>query len=356
MRLIGWRPIAGIALVLLAGVGGGLSWFRSGTLPALDGSIALPGLQKAVVIERERSGVVHIRAHTDHDLFFAQGVAQAQDRLWQMEFQRRIGAGRLAEILGPRAVEHDRYLRTWGFYRAAQAAYAHLSPEAQGVIDAYVEGINAYLASQPPLPPEFRLLGLTPAPWTSTDVLVWTKMMSYNLADDRRAELRRFRLLARGLAPARIQTLMPLYPGEHVSNAGYALVRPGPAAERLAAALLAQDGDNRQHLPRASNNWVVHGSHTVSGRPLLANDVHLGMQLPATWYLMHLQSPGFDVIGATLPGLPLVVIGRNRDIAWGVTNLAADVEDLYLIDTQDGGYLYKGKVRPFDSREEAIRV
>jgi penicillin amidase len=356
MGLIGWRPAAGIALVLVAGVGGSFSWFRSSTLPALDGSIALPGLQKAVVIEREPSGVVHIRAQTDHDLFFAQGVIQVQDRLWQMEFQRRIGAGRLAEILGPRAVDQDRYLRTWGFYRAAQAAYAHLSPEARGVIDAYVEGINAYLASRPPLPPELRLLGVTPAPWTSTDVLVWTKMMAYNLADDRRAELRRFRLLARGLVPARIQTLMPLYPGEHASNAGHALVRPEPAAERLAAALLVQDGDNRQHLSRASNNWVVHGSHTVSGRPLLANDVHLGMQLPSTWYLMHLRSPGFDVIGATLPGLPLVVIGRNRDIAWGVTNLAADVEDLYVIDTQDGGYLYKGKVRPFDSREEVIRV
>jgi penicillin amidase len=344
------------AVVSAAGLGGSLYWLSAATWPVLDGSLVLPGLQRPVSVEREPSGVVHIRAQTDHDLFFAQAVVQAQDRLWQMEFQRRIGAGRLAEVLGPRAVDQDRYLRTWGFYRAAQTAYSHLTAEARAVIDAYVEGINAYLASNPPLPPEFRLLGLTPGPWTAADVLVWSKVMSYDLADDRRAELLRFRLLARGLTPERIQTLMPLYPGEHLPSPGQVLVRPGPAAERLAGALLAQDRDNRQHLSRASNNWVVHGSHTASGRPLLANDVHLGMQLPATWYLMHLQSPGFDVIGATLPGVPLVVIGRNRDVAWGVTNLAADVEDLYVIETRDGGYLYKGEVRPFESREEVIRV
>jgi penicillin amidase len=356
MRLSRWRIAAALTAAVLCALVLIFLGMRSATLPLLDGMLVLPGLEQAVTVEREPSGVVHIRARTDHDLVFAQGVVHAQDRLWQMEFQRRVGAGRLAEIFGPQAVDQDRYLRTWGFYRAAQSAYRHLSPEAHALIHAYAQGINAYLASRPPLPPELRLLEVRPEPWKDADVLVWTKMMAYDLADNRRAELRRFRLLARGLTPQRINTLMPLYPGEHLPEDAASVTGVGRAGEHLADSLLALDDASRSRRSLASNNWVLAGSRTASGLPLLANDVHLGMQLPSTWYLMHLQSPGFDVIGATLPGVPLVVIGRNRDIAWGVTNLAADVEDLYLIDTRKSGYLYHGKVRPFETRDEVIRV
>lgn len=355
MRRFRWRWLFLAAALPLVGAAGGYLWLRQATVAQQGGTLALPGLDAAVVVEREPSGVVHLRAETDRDLFFAQGVVHAQDRLWQMELQRRIGAGRLAEILGPEAVARDRYLRTWGLHRAARAAYGHLDAETRTVIDAYTAGINAYLASDPPLPPEFLLLEIEPDPWTAADVLVWSKLMAYNLADNRRSELLRYRLLARGLEPKRIAALMPLYPGEHPHRQAWVPPAPGGTGAG-AAALLALDQDTRQHLPRASNNWVVDGSRSTSGRPLLANDVHLGMQLPSTWHLMHLQSPGVDVIGATLPGLPLVLIGRNAHIAWGVTNLAADVEDLYLIDEAEGGYHYRGGVRPFEMREERIRV
>ncbi len=336
---------------------GFLLWLWRTSLPQLSGTLSLQGLGQDVIVEREPSGVVHIRAGNDRDLLFAQGVVHAQDRLWQMEFQRRLGAGRLAELLGPDAVDGDRYLRTWGFLRSAEAAYQHLGPEARTLIDAYAAGINAYLASDPPLPLEFRLLRYRPEPWTVADVLVWTKMMAYNMADNRRSELRRYRLLARGLSPERVAALMPLYPGEQVPR-GVGAPRPRALpADHRAEHLLALDAVHRRHLPRASNNWVVGSSRSASGMPLLANDVHLGMQMPSTWHLMHLQSPGFDVIGATLPGLPLVIIGRNTRIAWGVTNLAADVEDLYLVEERDAGhYVHQGEIRPYRVRDEVIRV
>lgn len=358
MRFPGKKLLIALIALPLLGTGAGYIWLRQITLPSLSGALSLVGLRDEVVIEREPGGVVHILAQNDHDLFFAQGVVHAQDRLWQMEFQRRIGTGRLAEILGPQTLSRDRYLRTWGFHRAAQAAYEHLGDEARAAVDAYASGINAYLSGDPPLPPELRLPGLRPEPWTGADVLVWSKLMAYNLAENRSAELRRYRLLARGLSPERIATLMPLYPGERLADASAPKPQASatPAVEPQTTALLALDDANRQHLAQASNNWVVHGSRSHSGLPLLANDVHLGLQLPATWYLMHLRSPGFDVIGATLPGLPLVVIGRNADIAWGVTNLAADVEDIYLLTERDGGYVYRGEIRPYRIREEVIAI
>lgn len=352
-----WLTVIVVLPVLVLVLGGGILWLWQTSLPMLSGTLVLEGLEDEVLVEREPSGVVHIRASTDRDLFFAQGVVHAQDRLWQMEFQRHIGAGRLAELLGADAVDQDRYLRTWGFSRAAESAYAHLGLEGRAMVDAYAGGINAYLSSKPPVPLELRLLRHRPEPWTGADVLVWAKMMAYNLADNRRAELRRYRLLARGLSVERIATLMPLYPGERISEGAATAHLPGPAYMARAGGLLALDELTRRHLPRASNNWVVAGSRSVRDMPLLANDVHLGMQLPATWYLMHLKSPGFDVIGATLPGLPLVTIGRNAHIAWGVTNLAADVEDLYLIEESGvAGYLYQGRTIPFGVHDEVIRV
>lgn len=350
-----WKWLILLAALLLAAAAGAGLWLREGTRPQLTGAVPLEGLSAPVLVEREPGGMVHIRARSDRDLLFAQGVVHAQDRLWQMELQRRLGAGRLAEVLGPEAVPKDRYLRTWGFRRAAEAAYGALGEEARSLIDAYTGGINAWLATEPPLPPEFRLLGLRPEPWEAADVMVWSKLMAYNLADNRRAELTRYRLLARGLDPERIAELMPLYPGESAPEAAYVPSAPA-SGEAGAETLLALDAGVRQHLPRASNNWVVGGGRTQSGLPLLATDVHLGMQLPSTWHLVHLDGPGLDVIGASLPGLPLVLIGRNAEIAWGVTNLAADVEDLYLIEEAEGGYRYGGIVRPFDVREEVIQV
>lgn len=352
------RWIIGLTAATLAAGVIGLYWLVERTHPQLAGRLTLHGLVGEVVVEREPSGVVHITADNDRDLIFAQGVVHAQDRLWQMEMQRRIGAGRLSEIFGPNALERDRYLRTWGFYRAAEAALLHLGAEARGLIEAYVAGINAYLATKPPLPPEFHLLGLRPEPWRPADLLVWSKLMAYNLAQNRGTELTRYRLLARGLEPERIAELMPLYPGE-VAPAATDADALRSLTQALVApldALIAADGRNRQHRPQASNAWAVHGSRTGSGAPLLANDIHLGLQMPSTWYLNHLSSPGFEVIGASLPGLPLVVVGRNETIAWGVTSLGADTEDIYVLDDVGAGYRYRGEIRDYAVREETILV
>lgn len=352
------RVAVGLALSLLA-LGGilGLSgylYLRS-TWPQETGRLALKGLSAPVLVERDGWGVVRLKAESLEDLFFAQGVVHAQERLWQMEFQRRVGQGRLSEVLGEAALEEDRFLRTWGFYEAAKSAYARLYPEEKRAVDAYVAGINAYLASRPPLPLEFRLLGFRPEPWTGPDVLVWAKMMSYDLSANWDRELLRYRLLARGLSPERIAELLPPYPEDAPTILSHPPTKPPQGEENPLAALL----DLARTVPRfleASNNWVVSGSRTVTGKPFLADDPHLGLQVPSLWFLMALEAPGYKAIGASLPGVMGIVIGRNERIAWGVTNVGADVQDLYVMEEAPGGYRYKGWVVPYRVREEVIRV
>lgn len=349
-----------LALVLLCVllVAGGYAYLRASTAPQLDGELALEGLREPVRVEREPSGVPHIRAESEHDLLFALGAVHAQDRLWQMEFQRRVGAGRLSEVLGEGTVEQDRFLRTVGFYEAAEDAYRSLTPEGKGAMDAYVAGINAYLGTDPGLPLEFRLLRYEPEPWRPADVMVWAKMMSLDLSANYESELTRYRLRARGLSPERISELLPPYPADAPTILGDADLRAPEWAEgERARGLLAL----RRSLPvsvEASNNWVVGGGLTRSGEPLLADDPHLGLQVPSIWYLAHLESPTLGAIGATLPGLPGVVIGRNDRISWGVTNVGADVQDLYVLDeTADGrAYRYGGEERRYETRREVIKV
>ena len=352
------RVLAGLALGLLVLIGllglFGYLYLRS-TWPQETGRLALKGLSAPVLVERDRYGVVRVKAESLEDLFFAQGVVHAQERLWQMEFQRRVGQGRLSEVLGEATLEEDRFLRTWGFYEAAKSAYAHLYPEEKRAVDAYVAGINAYLTSRPPLPLEFRLLGFRPEPWTGPDVLVWAKMMSYDLSANWDRELLRYRLLARGLSPDRIAELLPPYPEDAPTILRHLPTKPAQGEEKPLAALL----DLSRKVPRfleASNNWVVSGSRTVTGKPFLADDPHLGLQVPSLWFLMALEAPGYKAIGASLPGVPGIVIGRNERIAWGVTNVGADVQDLYVMEEAPGGYRYKGRVVPYGLREEVIRV
>jgi penicillin amidase len=199
-----------VVLVLLVGTAG--YFYLKHLLPQVSGRMTLAGLEQTVSIQREPNGIVHIQAQTTKDLFFAQGVVHAQDRLWQMELQRRQGAGRLSEIFGEATLDVDKLLRTWGFYQAAEVAYTSLSANGKATIDAYVNGINAYLATKPSLPLEFQLLGFSPEPWTATDVMVWAKMMTFSLTDNRKTELQRYQLLTKGLSQDRIAQLMPLYP------------------------------------------------------------------------------------------------------------------------------------------------
>ncbi|MER3443718.1 MAG: penicillin acylase family protein, partial [Meiothermus sp.] len=179
LRFLGRLLLFAVVLVVLAG-GVGWLWLRGATLPQHSGRLALKGLMAPVEVLREPGGVVHLKAQSEEDLFFALGVVHAQDRLWQMEFQRRVGAGRLSEVVGAATLSQDKFLRTWGFYRAAEQGYAGLSPEGKAIVDAYVAGINAYLQTNPPLPLEYRLLGFRPEPWKPADVLVWAKMMAYD--------------------------------------------------------------------------------------------------------------------------------------------------------------------------------
>jgi len=352
LRAMAWLLALGLFLVLLLALSGYL-YLRS-SLPQEEGRIALKGLSAPVEVVRDAHGVVRIRAATLRDLFFAQGFAHAQERLWQMEFQRRVGQGRLSEVLGEATLPQDRFLRTWGFYRAAKAAYERLYPEEKEAVDAYAAGVNAFLASGAPLPPEFTLLGFRPEPWTGPDVLVWAKMMSYDLSGNWEEELLRHRLLARGISPERLSELLPPYPEDAPTVLRAEDLRLPLKREEAPFALL------QMAPPRyleASNNWVVAGSRTDTGKPFLANDPHLALQAPSLWFLMALEAPGFKAIGATLPGLPGIVIGRNERIAWGVTNVGADVEDLYLLEEVEGrGYRYKGRVVPYGVREERIRV
>ncbi|WP_457633323.1 penicillin acylase family protein [Oceanithermus desulfurans] len=362
------RLAAGLVVLALLLLLGGYYYLKNTTLPQTSGRLVTPGLSAPVEILRDKNGIVHVKAANEHDLFFGQAVAHAQERLWQMEFQRRIGAGRLAEVLGEAALPTDKFLRTLGVYRAAEQAYENLPDDLKAIVDAYVDGVNAYLATNPPLPLEFKLLGFEPEPWTPADVLVWQKMMSYDLSGNYEEELLRYRLLARGLSKARVEALIPGYPEDAptIVRRVPERLRPPPAAPEEAPAPAPQGGawvDELLALARtlpssleASNNWVVGPQRSTTGKPMLANDPHLGLSAPSIWMLMELDAPTYRATGATFPGLPTVVIGRNDRIAWGVTNHAADVQDLYVLDEAEGGYRYRGEVRPYRIRRETIAV
>lgn len=314
--------VALLVLILVAPLAGWLVLRRS--LPQVNGVVRLNGLNGAVDVSRDSRGIPYISASTDHDAFFALGYVHAQDRLWQMEMQRRIGAGRLSEVLGDATVETDQFLRTLGTYRAAQAAWPALSPESQAALQAYADGINAFLAEGRQLPPEFVILGFKPEPWQPADSLVWAKMMSWNLGDTYGDDIFRAQLAA-ALGPERAAQLLPGYP------AGAPIILPAEATasglRQVQQVLRGQFGLGGKNI--GSNNWVVSGARTASGKPLLANDPHLGAQIPSIWYLASIQGDRLHAMGATLPGLPAVVIGHNADIAWGVTNLGPDVQDLF---------------------------
>ncbi len=322
---IALRVFSALLLVIVLALLAGYTWLRQ-SLPQLDGTLSLSGLKAPVDIVRDRYGVPHIYAGSVEDAYFALGFVHAQDRLWQMEMNRRIGSGRLSEVLGPATLDADKFLRTLGVHRAAEATLQHLSAKARRQLDAYAAGVNAYLAQRGgPLPPEFLLTGARPEPWRSADSVAWIKMMAWDLGGNWRNELLRLRLSKR-LSAAQIGEFLPPYPGDApLAIADYtALYRQLDASKLAALALpgLSEDG--------ASNNWVIAGSRAASGKPLLANDPHLGLAAPAIWYFAHLSAPGFDVMGATLPGVPAVALGHNRHIAWGFTNTGPDVQDLYI--------------------------
>jgi penicillin G amidase len=364
LRIAGYATLSlSIGLVAL------LLWYRQASQPMFEGTLALPGLTASVQVRRDAQAIPTIVASNEHDAIFALGFVHAQDRLWQMEFNRRLASGRLAEVLGASALPTDQFLRTLGVHRTAQAIYDSLDAEDREVIDAYVDGVNAYLATRSgPLPPEFLLTRTpSPAPWTAADSVAWSLMMAWDLAShSMRMELRRLRLAQR-FTRAEIDDIYPPLKGE-----------PPPATAdyvefyRLLGAFGNARADARQsdtaRIPAlvfgegeglGSNNWVLSGRRTVNGKPLLANDPHLGLTAPSVWYFAAMRIPELDVVGATLPGLPGVVLGRNDRVAWGMSNTGVDQQDLYLekINPEDADeYLSPDGWQRFEERAERIVV
>jgi len=367
VRALRWVASGVVALALCAVAA--LLWYRQASQPQHEGTLNLEGLESTVEVRRDAQGIPRIVARHERDAMFALGFVHAQDRLWQMEFNRRLAAGRLSEILGPATLPTDKFLRTLGVHQAAQRTYESLDDEHRALIDAYVDGVNAQFRHRTgPLPPEFLLLRApAPEPWTAADSLAWSLMMAWDLAShSMRMELRRLRLAQR-FTRMEIDDIYPPLPGDPApQTADYV------ETYRLLGAF-ASPALKTSHLPGGdipaglfgvgegigSNNWVLSGRRSVSGKPLLANDPHLGLTAPPVWYFAAIRVPGLELIGATLPGLPGVVLGRNDHIAWGMTNTGVDQQDLFLERlASEGADEYETPTGPqhFARRIETIRV
>ena len=329
-------------------------------LPQLEGSLQLQGLSAPVTVARDGHGVPHIQAATLDDLVMAQGFVTAQDRLFQMDLLRRHGAGELAAILGPTLLDHDRLQRTLQIRAAADRAAANLPDDERHLLEQYARGVNAAIASpSAALPVEFRLLHYTPAPWTPRDSILISRVMFEDLTNTYQSKLAREALTAR-LPAALVADLYPVGswrdhpPATPIPD----LTIPGPpieevpldesqAANTLPQLLPLTQATSFVTMQRAcdgcvpgSNNWVVSGAHTASGKPLLANDMHLNLTVPGIWYQADLEVTGSDplhVSGVSLPGAPMIVVGQNGHIAWGFTNLGADVQDVYIETSRSPG-------------------
>lgn len=311
--------VVGVPLLSLVG---GYLHLRSSLAPA-GGTLRIAGLQAPVEVVRDRWGVPHVYATGEDDLFFAQGYVQAGDRLWQMELYRRAAAGTLAEVLGERALPSDRLARTLGVARDAAAEWSALDAGTRRAFEAYARGVNAYLEGRHQLPVEFSLLGLTPAPWQPEDSLAIGRLVAWNMDAGWRAEVLRARLV-NAVGPERAQELL----GEEGLELPEGLI--GLAA--LAQPVLSETaGEGWPWLTGISGGaWVVEGSKTASGGPILAADLYSAPEMPSLWYEMHLVGGVYDVAGASLPGLPGIAVGRNRSIAWAWGAGSADNVDLYV--------------------------
>ncbi|MFH9471192.1 penicillin acylase family protein [Streptomyces clavifer] len=389
-----------LVLALVAGVGYGAFWSVStvrASYPQTTGSIELKGLTGNVDVKRDSYGIPQIYADSDSDLFRAQGFVQAQDRFWEMDVRRHMTSGRLSEMFGSGQVETDAFLRTLGWRKVAQKEYdTKLDEDTKKNLQSYAEGVNAYLEGKDgkDISVEYAALGLTndykPTEWTPVDSVAWLKAMAWDLRGNMQDEIDRSLMTSR-LSTKQIKSLYPDYPFDKnkpiveqgavspVTGAFDPDAEPSDgigegtvegATEGLNTQLSALS-DTLDEIPAllgpngngiGSNSWVVSGTHTTTDKPLLANDPHLAPMLPSLWYQMGLhcrevsETCRYDTAGYTFSGMPGVIIGHNQDIAWGFTNLGADVTDLFLEKVSADGYQYDGKTEPFVSREETIKV
>lgn len=377
-RIRVWRMLAWCLAVLLiacAIVAGRLYTIARSALPEVDGTISVTGISGPVSVIRDSHGVPTIEAATLDNLFFAQGYVTAQDRLFQMDLMRRAAAGELAEIVGSVALKHDRQQRILGLRALAETSMQKATAEDRAQFGAYARGVNAYIDShRDRLPLEFRILRYSPRPWVMQDSFVIAYQMIETLSTSPKAALEREQILAR-LGP---ELTADLYVNsswrDHPPTApAPALDAPPGGPPRVPASLTSSifrgpdtseslrpwlDSVFREDAPLlGSNDWVVSGAHTVSGKPLLSNDMHLGHQMPNLWYAAHLRSGDFDVAGVTLPGYPFVIVGHNRRVAWGCTNIGPTVQDAYIENFNPSGqYLTPEGWKQPEVRQEVIRV
>jgi penicillin G amidase len=349
-------------------------WYLRAAEPKLNGSYTIPALGAPVEVWRDSLGVPHLWAQDETDLFRALGFVHAQDRLFQMEMFRRVAAGRLAELFGREMVDTDRLLRTIGLGRAAALNEKHLDPATRGLLEAYAEGVNSWIRTTRTLPPEFVALRFRPEPWTVRNSLGVAKLMAWDLADWE-APLNLQRAVDR-VGPELASALRPPYPawGEVILPAGTQETEAAEPARAAAGTSIALTplGISLPDIPpagrewleafsiaRASNSWVIGGERTRSGKPIVANDMHLALRAPALWYLAALHGGDLAVAGLTLPGTPGVVAGHSRHVAWGLTNAMVADADFFIeqVDTADSGrYLTPQGWRAFEVRPETIQV
>ncbi|HEY3367437.1 MAG TPA: penicillin acylase family protein [Symbiobacteriaceae bacterium] len=340
-----------VLTVILAAVILALYGFFWWSLPRRTGNVRVPGLTEPVDVHFDDRGVPHIYARNLHDLYLAQGYVTARDRLWAMDLDRRAACGSLSEVLGAKLVDVDKHFRTLGLRRAAEASLNAYSPEERQYLDAYAAGINAWMSEHKP-GPEFTLLRYRPQPWTPVDTLAIGKFAAYGLGGNWDTELFRAKLV-QTVGAEKAAELFWLAPD--AEELKFLEDLPLPNLDRLLA--IAAQSTNESV---GSNNWAVAGSKTYSGAPLLASDPHLPVRNPAVWYQTHLVGPdGLDVIGVTFPGIPGIMIGHGRDMAWGVTNLNPDVQDIFVEKVNPATpdlFLYRGAWEKATHFREEIKV
>ncbi len=351
-----WSLCVVLLIVILAGATG--YWFVKRSLPALNGTVSIPQLNEEVTVIRDDRGVAQITATTLEDLFFVQGYVTAQDRLFQMDMTRRLAGGRLSEVVGRQALNSDRFFRTYGMHRTTAELVSMFNEETVKIVDAYVNGINQYMNdafSSGKYPVEFRILGYQPEPWTALDTALVVKFMGYELSGNFSAELEHYRMidvLGNIDAPK-------LFPEYHINDdfpTIYEVSETSPFSLEELEKLTAF----APPVHNGSNNWVISGKYTESGFPMVADDPHLGFAIPSVWYQTHLQLEGdFHSIGVTVPGVPGVVLGHNEHMAWGVTALSVDQEDLFLEKTHPTDknlFLFDGEWESATIFEEVINI
>ncbi len=317
--------LVGVFACLFLLVTGAYFWIR-GSLPQLAGNIQMEGLHEQVNIVRDESGLVTIKAQNPHDAYKALGFVHAQDRLWQMDFMRRAGAGRLSEVVGEATLGIDRFMRTLGFHDLVVANYEKLPPKVQSAFIAYSAGVNEYINNHSStLSPEFHLLNYQPEEWKPTDSLLWGRLMALQLSDNFNRELLRQRLL-KHLSVEEIDSFWPQ------DNSDPAIIPQFDLSKNIQKEIFA--GSHPLPWPLApkdaSNAWAISGDRTSTGKPILANDPHLALDAPGPWYLVRIETPDFTWAGATSPGVPFLVLGHNRHIAWGFTTTHSDTQDLFV--------------------------